>query len=269
MGRIDYINASPVYYGLDNGLLPEWIKMTDGPPSVLNSMIRNKELDISPVSAAFYGMNHNRLLVLPDLSISCHGKVLSVVLMSNLPIEELDGGNVVLTRDSATAVSLVKLVFSKQGVVPRFFTTRVRTLDDIPEGTDAALVIGDAALTQPWDSVFNHRIDLGDLWYQMTGLPFVFALWVVRKSVAGKVPWDVRTALKLFYESRTVGYANLEKIISCGSARLNLDKSLIRKYYDSLYCDLDEQKIIAVETFFASLYTQGLFPDKVSLEFFT
>ena len=48
MGRIDYINASPVYYGLDHGLLPAWVTMTDGPPAVLNRMIRRGDLSHKP-----------------------------------------------------------------------------------------------------------------------------------------------------------------------------------------------------------------------------
>ena len=115
MGRMDYINASPVYYGLNNGLLPSWITMTDGPPAVLNAMILKGDLAISPISSGFYGCHHRDLLVLPDLSISCNGPVLSVILMGNYSIEDLDGKKVVLTEDSATSALLVRLLFAEIG----------------------------------------------------------------------------------------------------------------------------------------------------------
>lgn len=268
MGRISYINASPVYYGLDNGLLPDWIEMTDGAPSVLNQMIKNRELEISPVSAAFYGMNHKDLLILPDLSISCYGKVLSVILVSKYPINELNRKKVVLTEESATSAALVRLIFAEKGVKPFFHKQRVHTLEDISKDTDAALVIGNAALTIPWDSLFEYRIDLGELWYQTTGLPFVFALWVVRKSHAERYPQAVKEALELFYRSREAGYANIDRVIKMGAEKLDLSNSLVREYYDLLFCDLDEKKIFALDKFFSSLYKQGIFSDQVDLQFF-
>jgi len=269
MGRINYINASPVYYGLDNGLLPDWIEMTDGAPSVLNGMIKAEKLEISPVSAAFYGMNHKELLVLPDLSISCDGRVMSVVLVSRYPLEQLDKKQVVLTSESATSTALVQLFFAEQGILPFFTTTRLHCLEDIPDNTDAALVIGDAALTQPWERTFEYRIDLGELWQQLTGLPFVFALWVVRRSHARNNPQAVQQALELFHRSRQQGYANIDKVIDTGAEKLNLDRGLVQTYYDLLFCDLDEKKVAALELYFAMLYKNRIFADKVAVEFFS
>ena len=266
MGRMDYINASPVYYGLNNGLLPSWITMTDGPPAVLNRMILNKELAISPISSGFYGLHHSDLMVLPDLSISCDGPVLSVILMSNHAVEDLHGKKVVLTEDSATSALLVRLVFAELGISPVFSTGKMRTLADIPGHTDAVLVIGDAALTQPWDNRFEHRMDLGELWHRKTGLPFVFALWVVRRDYAAENPELVKEALRLFHLSKQQGYENIEAVIDKGVDRLSLDRSVIEKYYQVLYCDLDEKKIHAMELFFKRLYMHGLFKERVKVE---
>lgn len=269
MGRINYINASPVYYGLDNGLLPSWVEMIDGAPSVLNQMIKDKALEISPVSAAFYGMNHKALQVLPDLSISCNGPVLSVILVSNYPVQRLDKKNVVLTSESATSAALVQLVFARQQIKPNFKTQLIHSIDDIPEGTDAALVIGDVALAVPWERRFACRFDLGELWHKLTGLPFVFALWVVRRSYAKKNPNSVRQVVDLFYRSREKGYENIQTVIETGAEKLNLSHSLIQKYYDHLYCDLDEEKVKAVKHFFSSLYNTRIFPEPVDFQIFS
>ncbi len=268
MGRMDYINASPVYYGLNNGLAPSWIKMTDGPPAVLNRMIHQGELAISPISAGFYGLHHRELLVLPDLSISCQGPVLSVNLMGKYPIKDLDRKKVVLTEDSATSALLVRLIFAEQGISPEFSTHRMRTPDDIPEGTDAVLVIGDAALTQPWDDHFEYHTDLGELWHRTTGLPFVFAVWAVRRDYAQQYPEKVSQALDLFYQSRRQGYENIDTVIDRGVAKLNLERSVIEEYYEVLHCNLDDQKIFALEQYFEGLHTHGLFADRVKVELF-
>ncbi len=268
MGKIDYINASPVYYGLDNGLLPDWAAMVEGPPAVLNKMIKNGEIQLSPVSAAFYALNHRELLVLPDLSISCNGTVLSVILASHYPVEDLDGRTVVFTADSATAVNLMKLVFSKNRISPRLVTRKIYHMASVPQDADAVLVIGDAALTQPWETRFRYRIDLGELWKAMTGLPFVFALWVVRKSFADLHPDMVAEMSSLFLKSRTSGDASMDIIIQAGAVKLGLDQDVVRRYYDFLFCDLDPPKIKAAENFFSSLHQHGLLSEPVKLEFF-
>ncbi|MFH1155353.1 MAG: menaquinone biosynthesis protein [Pseudomonadota bacterium] len=268
LGKIDYINASPVYYGLDNGLLPDWIEMIEGPPAVLNAMISRGELAMSPVSSAYYGLNHKDLLILPDLSISCHDRVLSVILMSNYPLKDLDGRQVVLTEDSATAKNLVRLILARNRVKPEFSTRRLRSLGDVPDNADAALIIGDAALTRNWEERFSIRMDLGEVWHQMTGLPFVFALWVVRRSFALDHPGTVKAALELFYRSRTRGYDHLDQVIRAGAAKLFLPEPRIREYYACLFCDLDGMKVTALDRFFSSLYQEKIFADPVKLEFF-
>lgn len=268
MGRMDYINASPVYFGLNNGLQPSWITMTDGPPAVLNGMILNGDLAISPISSGFYGHHHGELLVLPDLSISCNGPVVSVILMGNYPIEELHGKKVVLTEDSATSALLVRLLFAEHGVTPVFVTGRMRTPEDIPDDADAVLVIGDAALTQPWDDFFPIHIDLGQAWHEKTGMPFVFAVWVVRRDYAELYPDRVAEALRLFHLSKKQGYENLEKVIDRGVEKLKLPRSIIERYYQVLFCDFDNPKIQALEHFFERLYAHKLFSERVKVELF-
>lgn len=268
MGKIDYINASPVYYGLDHGLKPDWIEMIEGPPAVLNSMIKSRKLEISPVSSAFYGMNHKELILLPDLSISCNGEVLSVILMTNYPIEELDGKNIVLTQDSATSSALVRLIAIQKGIKPNFITGKLRTVSDIPPDADAAMIIGDAAMSQPWEERFKYRIDLGNLWHKTTGFPFVFALWVVRKEAAISHCNEIKDALEIFYKSRQKGYNNIDKVIEAGAKKLGLDNGYVGRYFELLKCDLDKLKVKALEYFFLSLYENHLLPDKVDVQFF-
>ncbi|MBF0467962.1 MAG: menaquinone biosynthesis protein [Desulfamplus sp.] len=268
IGKIDYINASPVYYGLDRGLVPDWIEMTEGPPNILNAMILNRQLDISPVSSVFYAMYHKELLILPDLSISCHGEVLSVILMSDFPIDDLDGKTVVLTRDSATSSALVRLVSAGKKIYPEFITKKLRKLEDVPDEANAVMVIGDAAMTQPWEKRFRFRIDLGRLWHEITGMPFVFALWVARKDCAQERYAQVKKALDLFYRSRWEGYSNIDEVIASGAERLGLDSSYVRRYFELLHCNLDHFKIKALDSFFLSLYENGLLPEKVDLSFF-
>ena len=268
MGKIDYINAFPVYYGLDHGLLPRWIKMVPNPPAVLNGMIEENKIAMSPVSSAFYGMHHKDLLILPDLSISSHGDVMSVILMSDYELDELHGKNIFLTRESATSVCLVKLIMAQRHLVPVYTTGKLKSVDDVPANVEAALIIGDAAMTQPWESRFKHRFDLGRVWHGATGLPFVYALWVVQKTYAKNHPEAVGAALDLFYQSRAMGYENIRQVIKKGAQKLNLDEAYVERYFQGLICDLDAPKVKGLTLFFDSLYHYGIFPDKVAVQFF-
>ncbi|WP_024334674.1 menaquinone biosynthetic enzyme MqnA/MqnD family protein [Desulfotignum balticum] len=268
MGRISYINASPVYYGLDHGLAPSWLTLVTDVPAALNRQIMDGSVDLSPISAAHYAMNHTSLLLLPDLSISCHGPVMSVLCASNLPLDELAGKTVMLTKESATAASFMKMIFAQRGVTPRYVTKDVGNIDQIPSDVDAVLVIGDAALTQPWDQRFAFCFDLGQIWHAMTQMPFVFAVWAVRKEVAARHPNTVTRALELLWASRKSGYDHLDAVIAAGQAKLGLPASLIGTYYQHLFCDMDAPKIQAMTRFFDILYRNKILTSPVDVTFF-
>ncbi len=269
LGKISYINVFPVYYGLDQTRVPDWLEMVPDVPAALNLKIQKGLIDISPISAAFYAMNHRDLLLLPDLSISCHGPVLSVLLASQYPVFELDGKKVILSSESATAAALIRMICAEKDVRPNFVTRPVHSIFDVTGQADAALVIGDTALTQPWFEAFSHVIDLGSLWYELTGLPFVFAVWAVRKSFAARHPQLVDRTHRLLLESRDAGERNMESIIQKGIQTLKLDEPLVRRYFDLLHCNLDNPKIHAMDLFFKSLFQHGLLPEKVTLELFS
>jgi len=268
LGKISYINASPVYYGLDNGLLPDWLTMVPDVPSALNHQIITDQIEISPISAAFYAMNHEKLLLLPDLSISCHGNVLSVLCASNYELDDLDQKTVMFSQESASAASFLKMIFSQRQVYPDFKVGPVGDINQIPSGVDAVMVIGDNALTQPWQERYVHCFDLGGIWYEMTGLPFVFAVWVVRESFAKKYPEQVGQVLDLLRASKKQGYAHIDEVILAGTQKLNLSHSLIKHYYDLLICDLDLLKIKAMKIFFESLYEQNILDTPAKVRFF-
>jgi len=268
LGKISYINASPVYYGLDNGLLPDWLTMVPDVPSALNHKIITDQIEISPISAAFYAMNHETLLLLPDLSISCHGNVLSVLCASNYELDDLDQKTVMFSQESASAASFLKMIFSLRQVYPDFKVGPVGNIDLIPSGVDAVMVIGDNALTQPWQEQYVHCFDLGGIWYEMTGLPFVFAVWVVREAFAKKYPEQVGQVLDLLHTSKKQGYAHIDDVILAGTQKLKLSHSLIKRYYDLLICDLDPLKIKAMKIFFESLYEQNILDTPAKVRFF-
>ncbi len=268
MGRITYINMYPVYHGLKNDLHPKWIKMVDDVPAVLNGMLSRGELDISPVSAVAYARHADQWTVLPDLSIASRGKVMSVLLVSTRPLDRLNNQQVILTDESATAADLLRLIFKLKGIHPILKRGKVSNPGDLPINAQAALVIGDAALREPWRDTYEYVFDLGAMWWDMTGLPFVYALWVVRRAFAERHPEIVASVVKLFKQSKEKGYAHQSEIISAASQKLDLDREICRKYYEYLLCDLGPAEIKGVETFFKQLFENNILSDPVRLSFF-
>ncbi|QTA78602.1 Menaquinone biosynthesis protein [Desulfonema limicola] len=267
LGQISYMNVAPIYYGFNNGHKPGWINMICAPPSVLNKMLANGELDVSPVSSAAYARNHDKWLLLPDISISCSGPVMSVILVSRYPFEELSGKTVILTRESATAAALSRFLFASQNIKPYIKTGKVRCADDLDKDADAALVIGDAALKEEWTSKFNHVWDLGEMWKNHTGLPFVFALWAVRRDFANKYPELVLSIEDQFQKSRLLGKKNMSRILSQASEKLGISVDKCRQYYNQLLYDLSPEKIKGVESYFRGLYQENIISRPVKLSF--
>lgn len=268
LGRIVYMNVAPVYYGLDNGLKPDWLNIVSAPPSILNNMMVKNELDISPVSSVAYAKNQDEWLLLPDLSISCFGRVMSVILVSKKPFEKLTDNKVIITDKSAAAAELLKLLFSIKRVKPVFETMPIQCPDEIKKSADAALIIGDKALKEKWELHFDHVFDLGRMWLELTDLPFVFALWAVRKSFADKQPEVVSSIIKLFDISKEQGKKNLEDIAKKASKILGIDTDICKKYYGLLNYNLDPLQLKGLTSFFEKLYHKKILPKKVQLRFF-
>jgi chorismate dehydratase len=267
LGCIRYLNVAPIHHGLQNGGAIPGTVLFKAPPSELNRRMAAEELDISPVSSAAYALNQDRWLVLPGFSISCFGSVMSVLLVSRFPLAALSGRPVLLTEDSGTASELLKLLFAQANVHPVFETGRIQSADDIAN-SDAGLVIGDAALKTDWNASFPFVSDLGSMWRDLTGLPFVFAVWAVRKGFAEKNPEAVLKVLELLNRSRESGLRNLEQIAAHASAVTGLSVEDARRYYRGLHYDLDPGKLQGLGTFFSLLHAKGYLPRKISLTFF-
>lgn len=269
LGRISYMNVAPVYYGLDRGLGPDWLDIVSYPPADLNRMISSSQLDISPVSSVAYAGHQDEWLILPDLSISCCGDVMSVLLVGKYPLEQLGGKTIIMTRESATSVELLKLICAMKHITPVFKTGTVKMAAELPSDTAAALVIGDAALNGQWESRFEHIVDLGGLWRSITGLPFVFALWVVRKTIAAQYPEQVAATVELLRQSRLMGRCHIEQIAGHASVKLGLGLDLCREYYQVLHHDLSSRQIQGLQTFFDGLRRERQVDRRIRLNFFT
>lgn len=266
LGRIQYMNVAPVYYHLNKDNQPD-IQLTIAPPSMLNQMLAQDQLDISPVSSVAYARHQHQWLLLPNLSISCFGSVMSVRLVSRYPLYDLSQRNIILSSESETGADLLKLILADKEVTAHFRQKSIPSPQWIDQQDDAALLIGDIALKYSWESLFPYVYDLGDLWTSLTGLPFVFGVWAVRKQYAIKHFDRVQQMVKKFYHSKKQGLEHLDGISKMAAQKLGLEVSICRKYYTKLNYDLNEKHIKGMSLFFSGLYEKKIIHHPVDIQF--
>ena len=264
IGRIPYINCYPVYGALDRGVVRLDAELVDGVPTDLNRRMAAGGLDISVVSAVEYARDSQRYLLLPDLAISCDGPVRSVMLFSKRPATELTGRNVVVSRSSMTSVALLELLFENVWHAKPRFVPGDAEVSDVVEAdsadVDARLVIGDAALVLGSNhrERYPHVYDLGEMWKQWTGQPFVFAVWVAQRTT------DVKEALLAhagLIASRDWGLAHLPDLAEQAHRATGVARAICDEYLSGLDYGLSYPHLAGLTEFYRRLVERGRIPN--------
>jgi chorismate dehydratase len=201
VGQISYLNSQPFYPLLlgEHRLIPT-------PPSELGKMARKGEIDAGILATADYLVCADRYEPIGALGVANHEEVRSILLASRRPIAELDSATVGVTEETSTSVRLLRLLLEV-----RYRVRPARYVRGLREGADAFLVIGNEALSQNVrpSGGFPHRYDLASEWWEWTALPFVFALWTIRRSLPENVKREFEALLERSFE---VGMSSIEEI---------------------------------------------------------
>jgi len=263
IGRIPYINCYPVYGAIDRGIVQIDAEIVNGVPTALNAMMQAGELDVSVVSAVEYARESSRYLLLPDLAISCDGPVQSVMLFSSRPVGELGGRNVLISRSSMTSAALLDLLFDEVWhCEPRFVPgdAEIGDVSAMSPDVDARLVIGDAALLLRTSETGPHRYayDLGSVWKEWTGLPFVFAVWVAQRSVPVTEALAAHASL---LRSREWGLNNIPVLAEQAESATGIRRELCETYLSGLDYGLSYAHFAGLAEFFRRLVERGRIPN--------
>jgi chorismate dehydratase len=267
VGRVAYINCEPVYYGIEQGAIPAACRIVDGTPAELNLMLREDRLDISVISAIEYARHPDRYLILPDLAIASDGPVESVLFMSRVPPAELTGKAVLLNRDALTSIFLVKILLKQRfGVSPRYLYAEVPPISSLPGHVAGVLMIGDPALRGRGQ--LPYALDLGQGWKELTGLPFVFAVWAVRREFYREHRDEARRLHRALIRSKSYSIARLDEICEAVHLRAGLGREACSTYLkERLSFDLTPRHLDGMRHFFAMLEAEGELPPTPQLEF--
>lgn len=270
VGRIRYINCYPVYGGIDRGIVPLDGTLVDGVPTHLNRLMAAGELEVSVVSAVEYAKDATQFLLLPELGITSDGPVRSVVLFSKRDPRDLGGRRVVVSSSSMTSVALLELLFENVWRCRPEFVPGNAELADLgtfdAESHEARLVIGDAALRMfdeanrggLWAERYPWREDLGAVWKQWTGLPFVFAVWVAQRATPVREALSVHGSL---LTSRDWGLANIPELSRQAAAASGVPVETCVEYFAGLDYRLSYPHLAGLSEFFRRLVSAGRVPD--------
>jgi len=268
IGRITYANCSPIFHELQKQAPAEGYQFIGGVPAHLNSLLAAGEIDVCPSSSIEYALHPERYLILPDLSISSIGAVGSVLLFSRLPIEELDGQTILLTSESATSVNLLRILLKKRFGCSCGFTVSDQPLDSALQEAPAMLLIGDAALSASLLGADLLVYDLGELWHEWTGLPFVFALWFCGRQVARDRYDEVARLARHLIASKERACADLESIAhSASEAQWMGEERLVAYWRDNISYDLDSRHLDGLMLFYRYCVELGLLTAEPGLHF--
>ncbi len=236
IGSVPYLNAAPLTRDLAGELI-------FAPPSKLAEMIRRDELDAALVSITEVLLN-DRYDILDGIAIASLGEVYSVLLAHKKPLVEVT--EIFCDTASLTSVNLLKVLLAEKNLFPKFLPLESY---EAAQEKDFVLLIGDRAIEfqrQPRrseakaDATSTHEIfDLGTAWTELTNLPFVYAVWALRRGIENK---ELRHELRA---AKHFGMETLEHIIE---TREEFDADFRRDYFEwhiHFHLGEDEKRAIA------------------------
>ena len=194
VGSVRYLNAVPLTRGLED-------EIVFATPSELAQMLQRNELDAALVSVTEVLFN-DRYDILDGIAIASLGEVKSVLLAHRKPLEE--AREIFCDTASLTSVNLLRVLLAERGLKPEFKPLAGYDFNALP---DYALLIGDPALDFLLGPHKHEIFDLGAAWFEMTSLPFVYAVWALRRGVENSA---LRRSLA---EAREFGLDTLDYII--------------------------------------------------------
>jgi len=239
LGAVAYLNARPLVYGLE--LKTTHFALRFDAPSKCAALLHEQAVDLGMIPSIEFLRGHDPYRIVPDLGITSDGPVASVALFCRTPLSAVR--TIAADISSRTSNALLRILCVERfGLDPEFVPMA-------PDATamlarcDAALIIGDPALFLDSESQEVQKVDLGEEWTAMTGLPFVWAFWAGRPGALS------RERLGELQDARDAGVAAADRIADdyCGPGRSALCRRYLR---DNINYVLGEREQAGLRRFY-------------------
>lgn len=248
LGCLPYLNVKPLIYPFEHGNLPEGWELVYEPPSTLAKLLENRSISAAPVSS-FACLANPELYIAPDICISSHGAVESVLMVSRVEPEKVK--SVAADSSSLSGRALLRIILSENyGIEPEFDTKEPHIRSMLMEN-DAALIIGNPAMQ--CDTTGLHVVDLGADWLKLTGLPAVFAVW------AGKKDSLTSNLIEKLSKAKNQGLNHIKDIANEESPIIGLSTEVCENYLANIIkYDLGPRELESLRTFAKKAYEHHL-----------
>jgi chorismate dehydratase len=265
VSAISYLNTAPLMWDFENPPQSNELKrrfaVSYTLPSTCANALRDGSADIGIIPIASYP-GIPGLGIIADVAIAANGAVRSILLVSKRPLDEIK--SVALDSSSRTSATLVRILFDRFYKLKASFEEADPHLEQMLAKHDSALLIGDCALKV--DRRRYHTWDLAEEWKRLTGKPFVFAFWAVRKD--GASAQDLDYVAQVFQRSRDAGLAHIPELVQRWSQKIDLPAESIREYLtQNIHYHLQPEFIEGMKLFFAYGTESGLLPQNPELHF--
>jgi chorismate dehydratase len=247
LGAVDYLNARPLVYGLE--LQSSRFALRFDVPSKCAALLHEGSIDVGMIPSIEYLRGHATYRIVPDLGIVSDGPVASVALFTSVPVSSIR--SIAADTSSRTSNGLLRvLCYEAFGVDPEFVPMDPDP-DTMLQRCDAALLIGDPALFLEPAALGVRKVDLGEAWAGLTGLPFVWAFW------AGRPEALEREHVAELQAARDRGVAAAMSIAAeyCGPERAALGQAYLR---DHIRYTLGEREQAGLRRFYELAMQHGV-----------
>lgn len=257
LGVVSFVNTLPLIDGLET--LAD-IELRFSVPSLLLDQLLDDEVDIALCSSIDYQKSPADLVALTAGVLGCDGATLTVRLYSSVEICQIE--HVYCDTDSHTSIVLMQILLKEiYGITPELidYNAREHVAENKPiESPESMLLIGDKVVTDsPTAIEYPHQLDLGAAWFEHTGLPFVFAMWMAKQTTDVNILNVVSAVLDR--QRRYNQLDGLERIVHHSAKPRNWPDDLARDYLkNKLAFELTDQRRAGLELFFDKAFEHGL-----------
>lgn len=259
IGAITFLNVKPVFFGIEINNGESKVELCYSEPWQVTDSLRQRQVDLGILPSIEY-TKLEKLSIVPGLSISSKGKVGSVKLFSRKPLAGIK--RIALDSRSRTSVALLKILCKEMYKIEPEFSKEKPELDSMLKNADAALLIGDDALYARTEDLEVR--DLSEDWYELTGYPFVFAVF------AGWPETVDAEHLALLHNSLRQGLNNVHKISENhpGPGRGSMVEVNEKYLTENISYDFGEHELNGLKLFYIKAWENGLIDGVPRLSFF-
>jgi chorismate dehydratase len=245
LGAVSYLNARPLVYGLERS--PRFAIRYDI-PSECGRLLHAHDIDVGLIPSIEYLRGPRPYWIVPGPAIASRGPVASVALYTRKDLRDIR--SIAMDTSSRTSVALAMVLARRMfGIAPEPIAM-APNLEAMLARADAAVIIGDNAL---FLTTRTEKIDLGEEWTNLTGLPFVYAVWTGWPDAL--TPADI----ELLQHARDEGVAHSDAVADACFPDSAERRAVARRYLrDNIHYFLGPEETAGLDMFYRYAAEQGL-----------